>query len=37
MLAEDGQAELICHFCSGAYIVEAAELTKLIAELTPVP
>ncbi|MEY4759904.1 MAG: 33 kDa chaperonin [Cyanobacteriota bacterium] len=37
MLAEDGQAELICHFCSGAYIVEAAELTKLIAELSPVP
>jgi len=36
MLVEDGQAELICHFCNAIYIVEAAELTELIAELAPI-
>jgi len=35
MLVEDGQAELICHFCNAIYTVEAAELTELIAELAP--
>ena len=35
MLVEDGQAELVCHFCNAIYTVEAAELTELIAELAP--
>jgi molecular chaperone Hsp33 len=32
ILEEDGQAELICHFCQEAYIVAAEELRQLIAE-----
>ncbi|MFO7629429.1 MAG: Hsp33 family molecular chaperone HslO [Prochlorococcaceae cyanobacterium] len=35
ILAEDGQAELTCHFCNTVYSVGAAELEALIGELTP--
>ncbi|MCT0225259.1 Hsp33 family molecular chaperone HslO [Synechococcus sp. CS-1328] len=33
ILLEDGQAELVCHFCNEAYQVEAPELQELIDEL----
>ncbi|CAK6692618.1 Hsp33 family molecular chaperone HslO [Synechococcus sp. CBW1107] len=33
ILQEDGQAELVCHFCNETYQVEAPELQELIDEL----
>lgn len=33
LIDEQGQAEATCHFCQERYIVEAAELRRLIAEL----
>ena len=35
ILAEEGHAELTCHFCNEHYQVETPELQELIAELAP--
>ncbi|MFM7312652.1 MAG: Hsp33 family molecular chaperone HslO [Cyanobium sp.] len=35
ILSEDGQAELVCHFCNATYSVLAPELRELINELAP--
>ena len=35
MLEEDGQAEVICHFCNVAYQVTAAKLEQMVVAKTP--
>jgi molecular chaperone Hsp33 len=35
MLEEDGQAEVICHFCNVAFQVDAARLEQLIVARMP--
>jgi molecular chaperone Hsp33 len=36
MLQEDGQAELVCHFCNEHYVVGPPELEAMISELSEV-
>ena len=35
MLEEDGQAEVICHFCNVAYQVTGARLEQMVVAKTP--
>ena len=35
MLKEDGQAEVICHFCNVPYVIEAARLQQMVMAKTP--